>query len=420
MTQLAHGSSLLDVVADGLHFPTSLTFDPDGTAYVAESGLPFGGAPPGGRIWRLDGDARTLLAEGLRPPVNGLVHHDGWLYVTEGGHPGRISRLPPGGGELETILDGLPGPGNYQTNMVAFGPDGKLYFSQGAMTNTGIIGLDAYDLGWLKLLPHEHDLPGLEIELRGVSVETPDPFNEGRTARTGAFTQWGTVQPAGTRIPAALPCTSAMMRCEPDGSGLELVAWGLRNAFGILFLRDGRLIVTDQGADDRGSRPVGQIPDLLFEVRDGAYYGFPDFIGGTPISDPRFKPEQGEAPAFVLANHAELPPPERALLEFDPHVAAVKLDEAPDGRIVVALFGDEVPMTAPSGPRMGRTVGVIDPRDWSLQTLPVAPLHRPIDVAFAPDGTLHVLDFGHFEPARGSMEATAGSGGLWKTDWEQR
>jgi glucose/arabinose dehydrogenase len=417
VTQLA---ATLEVVADGLHFPTSLTFDDTGTPYVAESGLPFGGAPRGGRIWRLDGDARTLLAEGLNPPVNGLTYHDGMLYVTEGGHPSRISRLSPDGGELETIVDGLPGPGNYQTNMVAFGPDGKLYFSQGAMTNTGIIGLDAYDLGWLRLLPHEHDLPGLEIELRDVAVETPDPFNEGRTARTGAFTQWGTVQPAGTRIPAALPCTSAMMRCDPDGGNLELVAWGLRNAFGILFLRDGRLIVTDQGADDRGSRPVGQIPDLLFEVREGAYYGFPDFIGGTPISDPRFKPEQGEAPEFVLSNHDELPPPERALLEFEPHVAAVKLDEAPDGRIVVALFGDEVPMTAPSGPRVGRAVGVLDPTDWSLETLPVAPLHRPIDVGFAPDGSLYVLDFGHFEPGRGTMEATAGSGGLWQTDWAPR
>jgi glucose/arabinose dehydrogenase len=417
VTQLA---ATLEVVADGLHFPTSLTFDDTGTPYVAESGLPFGGAPRGGRIWRLDGDGRTLLAEGLNPPVNGLTYHDGMLYVTEGGHPGRISRLSPDGGELETIVDGLPGPGNYQTNMVAFGPDGKLYFSQGAMTNTGIIGLDAYDLGWLRLLPHEHDLPGLEIELRDVAVETRDPFNEGRTARTGAFTQWGTVQPAGTRIPASLPCTSAMMRCDPDGGDLELVAWGLRNAFGILFLRDGRLIVTDQGADDRGSRPVGQIPDLLFEVREGAYYGFPDFIGGTPISDPRFKPEQGEAPEFVLSNHDELPPPERALLEFEPHVAAVKLDEAPDGRIVVALFGDEVPMTAPSGPRVGRAVGVLDPTDWSLETLAVAPLHRPIDVGFAPDGSLYVLDFGHFEPGRGTMEATAASGGLWQTEWVPR
>jgi hypothetical protein len=64
----------LQPVAEGFSFPTSLTFDREGVAYVAESGLPFGGAVPGGRIWRLELDGRrTLLLDGLRPPVNGLT-----------------------------------------------------------------------------------------------------------------------------------------------------------------------------------------------------------------------------------------------------------------------------------------------------------------------------------------------------------
>ena len=46
----------LELVADGLSFPTSLTFDAAGTAYVAELGLPFGGARLGDRIgWLMDG-----------------------------------------------------------------------------------------------------------------------------------------------------------------------------------------------------------------------------------------------------------------------------------------------------------------------------------------------------------------------------
>jgi hypothetical protein len=86
----ARDESQLALVATGLSFPTSFTFDPDGVAYIAESGLPFGGAPPGGRVWRLgnltdasDGQ-RALLAEGLRPPVNGLTWHGGRLYISEG------------------------------------------------------------------------------------------------------------------------------------------------------------------------------------------------------------------------------------------------------------------------------------------------------------------------------------------------
>ncbi|HEY7355973.1 MAG TPA: hypothetical protein VH590_05875, partial [Ktedonobacterales bacterium] len=225
----------LHLVADQLSFPTSLTFDEDGHAYVAESGLPFGGAPPGGRVWRLEANGtRSLLAEGLRPPVNGLTYYQGALYVSEGGHPARISRLSLDG-QQTTLVEGLPGPGNYHTNMVAFGPDGYLYFSQGAMTNTGIVGLDAYELGWLRRLPHAHDLPGYAIELAGVNVATPNPLDAAPDARavTGAFAPFGTSTAPGQRVPAQLPCTAAVMRCRPDGSGLELVAWGLRNAYGL-------------------------------------------------------------------------------------------------------------------------------------------------------------------------------------------
>jgi glucose/arabinose dehydrogenase len=419
MDQLSALDLSFEVLVADLSFPTGMAFGEDGVLYVAESGLPFGGAPRGGRVWRVEEHGRDLLVGDLRPPVNGVTHHQGALYITEAGHPSRILRLDLQSGRQETVLEGLPGPGNYQTNMVAFGPDGKLYFSQGAMTNTGVIGLDSYDLGWLQLLPHEHDVPGLEIGLAHAEFVTDDP-REGGTghAVTGPFADFGTVHPHGTRIPARLPCSSAVMRCDPDGRNLELVAWGLRNAFGLLFLRDGRLLATDQGADDRGSRPVGGVPELLYEVQEGRWYGWPDFVGGVPICDARFAPEGGEAPPFILANHDELPEPQRPRVEFTTHVAATKLDEAPDGRIVIAMFGDEVPITAPSGPRVGRNVAIVDPLTWGVTFIPTPGLHRPLDVKFGPDGRLHVLDFGHFEPGRGgSMTATPGSGSIRRSDW---
>jgi glucose/arabinose dehydrogenase len=414
----------LALVADGLSFPTSLTFDGLGTAYVAESGLPFGGAPPGGRVWRLDpAGGRILLRDGLRPPVNGLTFHDGALYISEGGHPGRLSRLWPDG-RLETLLDGLPGPGNYHTKMVAFGPDGKLYFSQGAMTNTGIVGLDAYELGWLRRLPHAHDIPGHEVVLAGVNIETANPLSDqpGTRVSTGAFVPFGQPTTAGQRIAGQTPCTAAVLRCDPDGGNLELVAWGLRNAYALGFLPDGRLLAIDQGADDRGSRPVGNAPDVLFEVQAGRWYGWPDFIAGDPITADVYRPTRGPAPSFLLDNHGDLPPPERPLLRFPAHAAAVKFDVAPArlsgvaGHLYIALFGDEAPMTAPTGPRVGRGVGRVDPRDWSLHPVVAGPLNRPIDVRFHPsDAALYILDFGLFEMhAERGVVAEAGSGKLWR------
>ncbi|MDP9341199.1 MAG: hypothetical protein M3Q23_03615 [Actinomycetota bacterium] len=197
--------------------------------------------------------------------------------------------------------------------MTAIGLDDRLYFSQGAMTNSGIVGLDALELGWLRRLPHTHDLPGYDVTLAGVNVTTPNPLVDEGSATTGAFVPFGTSTSTGERVPGTVPCTASVMSCRLDGSDLRLVAWGLRNAYGLGFLPDGRLLAIDQGADDRGSRPIGGAPDLLFEVKDRAWYGWPDFIGGVPVTDPRFRPERGPAPSFVLANHGELPPPERPL-----------------------------------------------------------------------------------------------------------
>jgi len=419
-------SRLAQLVAHGLDFPTSLAFDAAGTPWVAESGLPFAGAAPGGRIRRIGQigsieKSEPLLGD-LRFPVNGLCFHDGRFLIAEGGYPGRISRWAPGGAR-ETVRDGLPGLGNYHTNMAVVGPDGWVYFSQGALTNSGVIGLDAYELGWLKRLPHNHDVPGYSVTLAGLNLETENPLsaNGHQRARTGAFSPFGTETQPGQRIAAQVPCTAAVLRCRPDGSDIELLAWGLRNAYGLLFLPDGRLLATDQGADDRGSRPIGNAPDLLFEVKPGAWYGWPDFVGGVPVTDPRFRPERGPAPEPLLANHGELPPPERPLLEFAVNAAAVKMDVVPTGasrwpgQLLVALFGDERPMTGPVGPRIGRSLARIDLSDGSVQPVAAGPWRRPIDVRVHPfEETVYILDFGEFEMGPGGVEARAGSGALWK------
>lgn len=407
----------LTKVAGGLTFPTSVAFDERGRIFVAESGLPFGGATLGGtvRLVLPDGDSE-IVGSGFRPPLTGLTFDNGSLYVSEGGYPARIVRLRPDG-EVSTVIEGLPGPGNYHTNMAVVGPDGWLYFSQGAMTNTGVVGLDSYELGWLRRLPHAHDTPGFELELTGVNFTTDDPVTRGSTAVTGAFLPFGTPSHSGMQVAPALPCTAAVMRCRLDGTGLELVAWGLRNAFGLAFLPDGKLLALDQGADDRGSRPAGNAPDALFEVVGASWYGWPDYIAGEPITSSCFRPERGPAPSFLIANHASLPSPRKPLHIFEPHCAATKFCVVGDD-LYVALFGDERPLTAPEGPSRGRAIVRLSRRDWRLQDQSTGLLERPIDVGFNhPEGALYVLDFGHFEIlADRRLDASPGTGALWRVD----
>lgn len=414
------------VVIDGLHFPTSIAIDAEGRVHVAESGLRFAGAQPGGRVWRLEADGgRTLIAEDLAAPVTGLCWHEDYLYVSEGG-AGRIVRFDKAG-ERTVIVDGMPGPGNYHTNMVAIA-EGRLYFGQGAMSNLGVIGLDAYELGWLRRLPHAHDVPGMDVTLAGVNVTTTNPLADlpGDEATTGAFTQFGTRTEPGARVPRRTKCTAAILACDLDGGNLEVVAWGLRNPFGLGFLPNGRLLAVDQGADDRGSRPIGNAPDFLFEVRSGAWYGWPDYIGGEPVTSPEFRPTRGPQPTFILADHDRLPPPQRPLVSFQPHAAATKFAVIPAdaprhaGHLVVTLFGDEAPMCLPAGgPPIGRDLVRVDPTDWSTHRLGTGlPVKRPIDVAFGADGELYVVDFGQFEMSDTGVRAEAGTGKVWRcTSW---
>ncbi len=88
-----------------------------------------------------DGDGhpdgrRVLLASLDRP--HGLAIHDGWLYVAEKTAVGRIrfdEKTGVATGKYQHLVTGLTGDGNHVTRTIAFGPDGKLYLSQGSTCN---------------------------------------------------------------------------------------------------------------------------------------------------------------------------------------------------------------------------------------------------------------------------------------------
>jgi glucose/arabinose dehydrogenase len=160
---------------------------------------------------------------------------------------------------------------------------------------------------------------------------------------------------------------------------------------------------------------VANCPDFLYEVRKGAWYGWPDFFGGRAVTDARYG-----ATEFLLANHDELPAPERPMLEFDVNACAVKFAAVPSGMLagdlIVALFGDERPLTGPEGPRVGRKLVRVSLADCSIHPIKSLPFSRPIDIIFERvSGAAYVVDFGEFEitPEKG-IAVRAGSGKLWK------
>jgi glucose/arabinose dehydrogenase len=359
----------IEPVATGLTFPTGVAFGADGRAYVTEAGYSYGGFSATPRLLRVEADGSTTeIAAGDNPPWNGVVYHDGAFFVA-GGHerPGQVLRITPDG-ETTVLVDGLPSLGDHHTNGPAVGPDGWLYFGQGTATNAAVVGLDNYDFGWLREHPDFHDTPCRDVTLTGLDRTTPNPLtpDEGDRVTTGAFVPFGTPTAAGQVIPGALPCSGAVMRVRPDGSDLELVAWGFRNPFGLAFDGDGALYVTENQYDVRGSRPVFGTGDLLWRVEPEAgtapWYGWPDYWAGIPLTEDGFEAPGERMPGTVLQE----PPgePQRPVVVLGVHASANGLDLSRsaafgyEGDAFVAEFGDMAPGTgkvlAPIGYRVVR------------------------------------------------------------------
>ena len=54
--------------------------------------------------------------------------------------------------------------------------------------------------------------------------------------------------------------------------------------------------------EDSGVRAVKDDVDYIYDIKERAWYGWPDFSGGDPITSPRFSDGTNKL-SFVIANH---------------------------------------------------------------------------------------------------------------------
>src|SRR5690606_37416926 len=107
------------------------------------------------------------------------------------------------------------------------------------------------------------------------------------------------------------------------------------------------IFITENSFDVRGSRPVFGTGDYLWRLERGAWYGWPDYAGGAPLTDDAFAEADGEPRGFMLAEHPR--PPPTPLAHLPVHASANGFDIARGtrfgypGQAFVALFGDMAP-----------------------------------------------------------------------------
>jgi glucose/arabinose dehydrogenase len=404
----------IEVAATGLTYPTGIVFDDQNRVYVVEAGYAYVDHYATPRIVRIEPDGHHVVVvsgERRHSPWTGADFYRGGFIVSEGGNPGRVSRVSMDG-RITPIVDGLPSKGDHHTDRPVVGHDGWVYFGEGALTNSAVVGEDNEIFAWLHAHPEMHDIPARDIVLTGENFNSQDPRIPLPIARenTGAFKPFGHSSQVGEVIKGQLPATASIMRVRPEGGPLQLVAWGIRNPFGLTLAPDGQLYAVEHGYDARGSRPIDKATDNLFRIERGRWYGFPDYSGDRPVTDPHFKPKDGPQPKFVMAKHPGIPP--HPIARFKPHAAAMGLDIGRpgfggSGEAYVALFGDATPATGVVDAPVGYKVVRIDlgsgaVRDF-LTNRGVGPaskigghgLERPIDVKFDRTGqVMYVLDFG--------------------------
>jgi glucose/arabinose dehydrogenase len=385
--------------------------------YILETGYAYGEVWEEPKLIMLEGNKQTVIARGEKNgPWTGMVFHGGNFYISEGGQAngGKILRVSPNG-EMTTLVDNLPSVGDHHTNVPVI-KDGFIYFGQGTATNSAVVGPDNAAFGWLKRKPDFHDIPCGDITLTGENFEssnvlTDDPNDK---ALTGAYVPYGEQTSKGQIIKGRVPCTGSIMRIPLGGGSPEVVAWGLRNPFGLAMSPDGKLYSTENAYDERGSRPVWGTGDVLWEITQNTWYGWPDFSEGKPIKmDEEFKSPTKDPVKPLLMNYPNDPPQPVAVLGV--HSSSNGLDFSRNesfgyvGEAFIAQFGDMAPnvgkVLAPVGFKVVRVNvknGVI--RDFAVNKgkrngpatwLEQAGLERPVSVKFSPKGeSLYIVDFG--------------------------
>jgi glucose/arabinose dehydrogenase len=287
-----------------------------------------------------------------------------------------------------------------------------------------------------------HEVPCQDVTLTGenfaVPVEDPKTGKVNDKRLSGVFVPAGTPTKPGQVIKGQFPCNGSIIRANPDGSNMELVAWGLRDNFHIEFAPDGRLIASQNGGNPIPPREIYNDWDTFWEIRPGEWYGWPDYYSGLPVTDPRFAGTYDKH-KFVLSEETRRKllrgrdGPPQPLVRVEPiHAAALGFtfgrQEFGIGRdeLLVAHFGTVVtkPQVREKWPgfrvvrldlKTGKSVDFVANKTGKpASATGGGGLERPIRPVFGPDGALYIVDFGRIDIPDTGMDARPKTGVIWK------
>ncbi|HJT47752.1 MAG TPA: hypothetical protein VJ729_06180 [Nitrososphaeraceae archaeon] len=412
----------IEPVLWNLDLPGSFAFDNGGNMYIASTGITYGRVTSNPTILKIDQHGIvSVFADRFLHGVLADIEFDnntGLMYVS---HRGAVSSINLTSGVIKDLVTGLPMTdyGTHPMGQLAIGPhDGRIYFGVGSVSNTAVPDISDFGIGWIRDMPQLHEIPGQDIKLTGQNFKSHNflaPYSN-ETVITGGFSTFGTPTVEGQTVKGNIKCTSCLLSIKPDGSDLRLLAWGIRNPYGLVIDNKGVLFSDSNGDDDKGIRRVTNDPDTVFQLNTAAnntnnnslrFFGWPDFPGfGHPINESIFN--QSPAQDYINKPLIKNPPPvTKPIISLGMSVGATQAAISGsdsfgyNGKIFVGEFGTIAPVThkfhipknASAGEVMGNLIGqkvvVVDPAtkkvDDFIKLNSVDAAWRPVGLQFTPD-----------------------------------
>ena len=441
MIRLEEGYEI-EKVAQGLTYPTSVAWDDQGNMYVAEAGGTFldeEGASA--RILRVEANGQTIevinLDGKIYPAISGMTWYNGAFYIThrEMDLSGAVSKITMDGQITQLIGGIIDSKSDHQPNDIRI-RDGKVYVCVGIGGNSGY--MDENMIPFVLKAPDGHPTPAKDIVLTGINIQLPD-FREGKKGYvlTGAFVPFGTETTPGQVIKGHNKAGGTILVFDPENAEATVrpLAWGFRNIIGIAWNSQGELFSAVNGYDNAPGRPINDMHDGTYRVREGEWYGWPDFAANfDPVTDAKFKPTASTvAPPYIYGDRlarelhfvidhvaSGLKQPDKSLIlglhevnssPSKPDVAPASWGDYAD-HLFVPEFGDMEWITNPTRDKpAGCRIAVLKTSGTGehtirafVQNVQVGPgstqgklgegIERPYDVKFGPDGAMYIVDFG--------------------------
>ena len=286
---------------------------------------------------------------------------------------------------LTDVITGLP-TGDHPASGLTFGPDGRLYVSQGA----------------LSMLGGKAEVPETPLSAATLAIQLQHPL----------YTR-------------ELPVNVRFYDAETNPDALHVFATGIREAFDLCWHSSGSLFAgvnmndTNEKTPARNGLPALSVrPDeMMIRIVEGQYYGHPNparkewvLLGGNPTNgtDPwevpelpvGTKPEPNFDPSLLIRNlEKDKGPSADGVCEWT-------ADGPLKGRLLFCFYTATRGIHTYQVTRDGKGIAdhhpLVDPGDRVLR------FGAPLDVVHDPRGWLYVADFS--APERGD---SGRSGGVW-------